>query len=610
VNIPLQSNYREKTIRRPSIRFYLVLMNLVLLCLLFPIASLLFLHQEAKFRDAQLHRAIEQMHQSLENRSGVLVRNMALSAGYAIAGYDFTFLNNMVRQVVTEDTEIKYCLIMDTNLKAVAHSNPEMVGSTLTGARDKQAAALMGSTFPSTISDENSSQVHFLDESIDQEDSGRESTMEVLTPIYNGAKLYGVLRCGFSLKKLSSQIRTAKTDWAVRTRQFKLSLASIAGILFAIGVVIAALFTRLFVRSMQVVSTGVSRVAQGNLDHEIQSNRLVCSELVDFSESFNVMTKQLKISHEKLDEYSKSLEYKVAERTKELKDTQANLLQQAHEAGMAEMAVGILHNIGNAITPAKVGLFRLFNRMGEKPLLRNLPVALDEIAEILPTLSTLSDKERGRLHDIIRLIPATIEEEYVSNADEIDRVRIKLAHIESIIALQMQYTQLFGVIETVDVPQVVDDALTLLDDPLKKRSVRVIRQFSDVPPIRIERTKLIQVIVNLIKNGYEAMENTAINERALILSIHREQGTQDIIMLSVKDNGIGFDPGEHHKLFTFGYTTKTKGSGFGLHSCANYLIARNGSLTARSDGRGKGAEFMVRLAVNESKASTEGEQTS
>jgi len=583
-------------------------MNLVLLCLLFPIASLLFLHQEAKFRDAQLQRAIHQMHQSLENRSGVLVRNMALSAGYAVSGYDFTFLNNMVRQVVTEDTEIKYCLIMDTHSKTIAHSNQKMVGTKLTGIRDMQAATLMGSTFPSTISKEYHPQVHFLEKPVNQEGPDRESIMEALTPIYNGAKLYGVLRCGFSLNKLSSEIQTAKTDWAVRTRQFKLSLASIAGILFTIGVVIAAIFTRLFVRSMQVVSTGVSRVAQGDLDHKIHSDRLVCAELLEFSKSFNAMTVQLKISREQLDEYSKSLEHKVAERTKELKDTQANLLQQAHEAGMAEMAVGILHNIGNAITPAKIGLFTLFKHMGEKPLLRSLPAALNEIAELLPSLSKLSDKKKNRLQEIIGLIPETIEEEYISNAEEIDRIRDKLTHIESIITLQMQYTHLFGVIENVDIRQVVEDALTLLEDALKKRSVHIIKNYSDVPSVRIERSKLIQVIVNLIKNSYEAMENTTRNERTLVLSIHREKEAPDFIDLSVKDNGIGFGPEELKKLFTFGYTTKTKGSGFGLHSCANYLIARNGSLTAHSDGPGKGAEFTVRLSVNNTIASTEGER--
>jgi len=470
----------------------------------------------------------------------------------------------------------------------------------LTGVKDLQAAALMDREFPSTISEDHRTQVHFIDNNIDPvEDTNQEPIMEAVAPIYSGAKLYAVLRCGYSLERLSTEIRTAEQDWARRTRQFKIYLASITGIFFTIGMVIAILFTRAFVRSIQVVGTGVSQVSQGDLDHMIQPDGLVCSELLKLSEDFNAMTGQLKVSRRQLAEYSKSLELKVAARTKELKDTQSNLLQQAHEAGMAEMAVGILHNIGNAITPAKVGLFRLFRRTGEKPLLTNLPAALEEIAQLIPSLATLSDQEKDRLLKIIKLVPAAIEEEYALNAGEIEQIRQKLSHIESIIGLQMRYAQVFEDIESVDVPQVIEDALTLLNDALKKRSVRIIKDFSRVPPVRIEKTKLIQIIVNLIKNAYEAMDQVAIQDRTLVLSILREKGATGHLVLSVKDNGMGFSPEERQNLFKFGYTTKARGSGFGLHSCANYLIARNGAISAHSGGRKKGAEFVVRLAVTE-----------
>jgi signal transduction histidine kinase len=598
---------QKKFIWRPSIRFYLVLMNLVILCLLFPSVSIPYLHQEAKLRDAQLRRTIKQMRRALESRNGALVRNMALSAGYAVAGYDFTFINNMVHQVVAEDPEIKYCVIMNADSRAVAHSDPDKVGTILTGPRDRKAAAIMRSAFPLTISEDYRPKVHFIDETVSPEaNADQVPIMEALAPVYNGAKLYAVLRCGFSLERLSAEIRATKQDQALRSRQFEVYLASITGIFFTIGVVIAALFTRSFVRSVEVVSTGVSRVAQGDLDHHIQPGGLVCAELLRLSEAFNAMTDQLRVSHKQLDEYSRSLELKVAARTKELKDAHSNLLQQAHEAGMAEMAVGILHNIGNAITPAKVGLYRLSNRMEQKALLRDLPAALIEIATYIPLFETLSDPEKERLLGIIELVPETIKEEYALNAAELERIRSKLNHIDSIIGLQMRYAQLFGDVENVDLPGVVEDALTLLDDALKKHSVRVIKHFSQVPYVRIEKTKLIQIVVNLIKNGYEAMEDVAPADRVLVISIRREPGPEARLALSVKDNGVGFAPDKQQKLFKFGYSTKAKGSGFGLHSCANYLIARNGSISAHSEGPNKGAEFVVRLAIDESGALHEG----
>ncbi len=526
---------------------------------------------------------------------------MALSAGYAAAGYDFAFLNNLVRQVVEEDAEIQYCLIMDADFRAIAHSDPEKVGSILNRTIDHQARDMMEKIFPATIANELPQKVHFIDESGAMK-AGRSPVMEAVAPIYSGAKLFALLRCGYSLDRLSVEIRTAKQEWTQRSHQFNIYLSSITGLFLTIGVVIAALFTRAFVRSMEVVSTGVSRVAQGDLEHRILPAGLVCVELLRLAEAINTMTAELRISRKKLDDYSRSLEGKVAARTRELKDAQANLFQQAHEAGMAEMAVGILHNIGNAITPAKAELFRLFSRIRKRPLLADLTAALKEIEQLVPMLPELPDHKRKRLLEIIKLVPAAIEEEYALSANEIERIRIKLGHIESIIGLQMRYAHIIDDMESVDVPQVVDDALTLLDDALKKRSVRVVKDFSPVPSVRIEKTKLIQIIVNLIKNGYEAMEAIAAEDRTLALSIHLEKGMDQNLILSVKDNGAGFSSGQRHQLFTYGYTTKDKGSGFGLHSCANFLIANNGSISAHSDGRGKGAEFVIRLPVTEPNA--------
>jgi C4-dicarboxylate-specific signal transduction histidine kinase len=571
-------------------------MNVILLCLLFPAVSLLFFHQEALSHDAQLDRTIDQMRQALKNRSASQVRNMALSAGYAVAGFDFTFLNSMVRQVVAEDSEIAYCIIMDANGKVIAHNDPEKVGSVLAGVSDQKAAAMMADEFPAQFADGDFLQVRIVEESRSSQ-SNQAPVLEALAPIYNGARLFAVLRCGYSLKGLSRQIKVVEQDWAQRSHKFKIYLVTITGIFFTIGVLIATVFTRAFVQSMQVLSNGVSRVAQGDLEHQIQPDGLVCAELLHLSAAFNAMTSELKRSRRKLDEYSKSLEHEVAARTQELKDAQDNLLRQAHEAGMAEMAVGILHNIGNAITPAKVGLYRLFNRVDKKPLLNNLPSALDEIGEMIPTLPSLTHQQKGRLLSMIKLVPAAIAEEYALYAGELEQIRQKCAHIEGIISLQMRYAHLFDDFESVDVPQVVEDALTLLDDALKKRSIRIVKKFARVPPVRIEKAKLLQIIVNLLKNGYEAMDPIADRDRVLVLTISRDKGPPDNLVLSVKDSGIGFSPEEKQNLFKFGYSTKSKGTGFGLHSCANYLIAGNGSISAHSAGQDKGAEFVVRLPV-------------
>lgn len=134
---------------RPTIRSYLIMMNVILLCLLFPSISVFFLNQQAEFHDAQLERTIKQMRASLESRGASLVRSMALSAGHAVAGYDFTFLNVMVDQVVTNDPEIIYCIIMDADRKAMIHSDKERAGGALDGDLDLRAASMQKTEFPS-----------------------------------------------------------------------------------------------------------------------------------------------------------------------------------------------------------------------------------------------------------------------------------------------------------------------------------------------------------------------------------------------------------------------------------------------------------------------------
>jgi len=592
---------------RPSIRSYLILMNLILLCLLFPAVSIFFLHETAEFRDAQLSRTVNQMRKGLESRSASLVRSMALSASQAMAGYDFTFLNILVDQVVGNDPEILYCLIMSPGQKAMVHSAPEKLGSVLDGKIDQKVAAGMGVDFPSTLPEEQRVDlIRFMDGEYASQ-SGSEPIMEAIAPVYNGAQFSGVLRCGYSLKKLNGEILAAQQEWADKMQQFEIYLATITALFFSIGVLVAGLFTRSLVRSTRLLSDGVYCVSEGNLEHEIQQKGLVCDEFMRLSTAFNAMTVQLRTSYQQLDEYSRSLEQKVAERTRELEEAQAILMQQAHEAGMAEMAVGILHNIGNAITPAKVGAALLTRRIARSPLRSHLDEIMSQISRVVAeaSTSTVSGPEKERLLSIIRLLPESIQEEYDKIAEDIQRIREKHEHIESIIHLQMRYARLFGDHEEVDINQLTRDAVRMLDESLRKRTVDVVMDFSKVPLVRIEQAKLIQIVVNMIKNAYEAMDEAKPEERHLMISTSYEKGPLSYVALSIRDTGTGFSPEEKEKLFVFGYTTKVKGSGFGLHSCANYLIANNGSISAHSEGKGRGAEFVVRLAVAAGREETE-----
>ncbi len=583
---------------RPGLRVYLVLMNLVLLCLLFPTISIFFFHEITSFRDSQLDRTIYNLRQSLEDRGDSLAQSLTLSAGQAIAGYNFTFLNNLMGQVVENDPEILYALVMDKDRRVIAHNQVSVISTLADDEMAKQAVSLI-SKGGRGRTDLVATDFNYIEGSLFVDDK-EISILEVVMPVHSGLEMVGVLRCGFSLEGLYTEIEQVKQEWAGKMRKFRTFFLSLTGVFFLVGLLVAVFFNRFFVRSTMVLSEGVRKVGRGDLTHQIPIDLMFCHEFDSFASGFNEMTHQLRISLNQLDDYSRSLEQKVLDRTKELHEAQAELLQQAHEAGMAEMAVGVLHNIGNAITPAKVDAILLGRRLRDSAIRTGLVSAASQMLKGLDHPEELMPSEKGRLMSIIKLLPDSIREEYDNAIADIDKICAKHEHIEGIISLQMRYARLIGKYEEVDVNLVVEDALRMLGESIERRSIELIKTLGDIPMVRIEQAKIIQIVINLIKNGYEALDEVdLLQERRIEIATSFVQEGSAQVVLSVKDTGVGFTQEEKEKMFRFGYTTKKTGSGFGLHSCANFMMANKGSLAAKSAGKGKGAEFVVKIPVGD-----------
>jgi len=503
----------------------------------------------------------------------------------------------MISQVVREDPEILYAYIMDPDRRILAHNDSQRIGHSLEDTTSVLIAELENKIFLAKLTAEDlPTPVRFFEMKVRE---GEESVnvKEAVTPVYSGASLAGFLRCGYSLENLENEVASARQEWSDKMTNLKVSFISITLFFLLVGVMVSFLFTRTFIRSTAVLSNGVKKISKGDLKYRISMAGLSCQEFVHLSDSFNSMTEKLRKSHEQLEQYSRTLELKVEERTKDLKMAQAELLRQAHEAGMAEMAVGILHNIGNAITPAKVSTALLIKRINESRIRNHIKEVMKRFYNYLAAPGDLSQDEMEQLKQIVTVLPDAVIEEYDHLNSEIKRVRDKHEHIESIIHLQLRYARLSGNIENVNVGKIILDSLEMLADSVSKYSVTIKKDLdSNLPPIRIEQSKLLQVMINLVKNALEAMRDTPPDERDLYVSAHLDPGGE-FIAITIKDSGVGFAPEEKGKLFTFGYTSKREGSGFGLHSCANFLIANNGSIEAKSNGPGAGAEFIVRLPL-------------
>jgi len=108
------------------------------------------------------------------------------------------------------------------------------------------------------------------------------------------------------------------------------------------------------------------------------------------------------------------------------------------------------------------------------------------------------------------------------------------------------------------------------------------------------RIKLFQILVNLIHNAYDAVINTNNTEKTILIRTYIKDKHA---VISISDNGEGIYPKDLVKIFSFGFTTKSTGHGYGLHSSALSAKQLGGSLKAESPGKNKGATFTLVLPL-------------
>ena len=163
-------------------------------------------------------------------------------------------------------------------------------------------------------------------------------------------------------------------------------------------------------------------------------------------------------------------------------------------------------------------------------------------------------------------------------------------HIKEVVAAQQTYAKASGSKERVQLTDLVENSLSLNASSLQNQNVAVVRQFAPVPAVRLEKHKVLQILVNLVRNAAQACASSAAPEKRLTLAIAREAGH---LHISVANNGVGIPAENLPLIFGHGFTTKKDGHGFGLHTSALAAKEMGGSLTVHSEGAGKGARFTL-----------------
>jgi PAS domain S-box-containing protein len=279
----------------------------------------------------------------------------------------------------------------------------------------------------------------------------------------------------------------------------------------------------------------------------------------------------------------------------ELQKIHRELLETSRQAGMAEVATSVLHNVGNVLNSVNVSATLAMDvvRRSKAASLGKLVGLLDAHAADLGAFVTGDPKGR-RVPEYLRQLHDRLGQEQKAVGKELSALTKNIEHIKDIVAMQQSYGKVSGLRETLSVTDLIEDSLRLNSSSLARHEIEVVREFQPVPPICVEKHKILQILVNLIRNAKHACDEAESNPKRLTLRVANEDGR---IKISVSDNGIGIGPENLARIFSHGFTTKKNGHGFGLHSGALAAQEMGGELRVVSEGAGQGATFTLELPV-------------
>ncbi len=286
---------------------------------------------------------------------------------------------------------------------------------------------------------------------------------------------------------------------------------------------------------------------------------------------------------------AKVLEENLERKTKELMDT-------SRVAGKAEVATGVLHNVGNVLNSLNVSASVIASglRQSKTDSLARLCQLLREHSLDLGSFFTADPKGR-KVPEFIGSLAQHFAGERDRLLRELESLQKNVDHIKEIVSMQQSYAIMVGTVETLDAATLMEDAIRMNSTALVRHEVKLHRNYQDVPPIVAEKSKVLQILVNLIRNSKYACDEGGRPDKVMTLQV--TPGEPDYVRLIVQDNGIGILPENLGKIFHHGFTTKATGHGFGVHSSALAAKEMKGFLTVHSEGLGHGAIFTLELPV-------------
>ena len=279
---------------------------------------------------------------------------------------------------------------------------------------------------------------------------------------------------------------------------------------------------------------------------------------------------------------------KRVENEKNVKRLNQRLLSASRKVGVAEIATSILHNVGNILNSVHISTNLISDTLQNSRI-----KGINKLADIMSNKEEFfNDKDKVQMiPEYLNSLASRIDQEREITMKEVTLLNNNINHIEEIISSQQQFASTSSSYEWATLSDLIEDAININRDIIDQYNFNIIKEFEDIKDVNIEKFKIMQILVNLITNAKDAILQSKNKNPTIILRIRSLN--ENSIELTVQDNGIGISEDQNKKIFSYGFTTKKTGHGFGLHSCALTAKEMGGKLTVHSAGHKLGAKFIL-----------------
>jgi signal transduction histidine kinase len=348
-------------------------------------------------------------------------------------------------------------------------------------------------------------------------------------------------------------------------------LLAVNGLAILVGTLIVCFFIGKVTEPLRKLRDSAEAVGRGDFSCRVEvGSEDECGML---ARGFNHMTENLKRSRE------------------ELEGAHAELVAASRKAGMAEVATGVLHNVGNVLTSVNVASSFIAESL-RKSKAASLPRLVSVLREHEADLGAflMNDPKGKQVLGYLSQLSDQLVHEHEGTLRELAQLQRNIEHIMEIVKAQQSHSKNSGAAETLAVADLIENALKM--NATAPPGVQVVKDLAPGLKVTVEKHKALQILVNLLRNAQQACEASPVDAKTLI--VRTTDGDQHV-RISVSDNGVGIEPENLGRIFSHGFTTKKDGHGFGLHSSALAARELGGALLVHSDGPGKGATFTLEL---------------